>query len=504
MLAMTNLYALLKEYDEQLNGAWIVVLFCYCQIKFGVDGVFILLMSIGVILNVMMAVRVRVEHCAAQKILEQVENIVSGQLYLRIDTAELNSQQSSLVASLNKVLDQVEVTFKEVIKVFASATDGKPYRRVFSQEMPGNYGRLLGRVNMNAASVVDSVLRQKKDHIYAQLGDSRAKNLSGLLQSNQRDLRHVTNELEQVETDTQHVVNTAARGADQAKEVTESMGNVKDTLTQMTIASQALNEHTVSINSMVDSIRRVAEQTNLLALNAAIEAARAGEHGRGFAVVADEVRNLAESTKGTTDQITQLVDGIVASSLEVSDGTQKMAQSTSHFLSVSESFSGDYDEFSELSCKIYERISQVRMLNLFNLIKQEMILFVQTGYRLLEAGVDRSQVEVLIKPIENTPLGLWLNRDGQNEYGHLPSFKKLYGPYREMDKCFQQAVSIILSKKQSSTEIVILEKISDIFNRTEALSSEFVRYVDELIEEKIRFESSFAGNEKTSGEIELF
>lgn len=86
-----------------------------------------------------------------------------------------------------------------------------------------------------------------------------------------------------------------------------------------------LSEQTKSIVNVVSVIDKLADQTNLLALNAAIEAARAGEHGRGFAVVADEVRNLARSTQESLDEINQIVAGISDAVLEA--GEQMKLQS---------------------------------------------------------------------------------------------------------------------------------------------------------------------------------
>ncbi|MEE4233663.1 methyl-accepting chemotaxis protein [Pseudomonas viridiflava] len=173
----------------------------------------------------------------------------------------------------------------------------------------------------------------------------------------------------------------AAHGSSVVQHATREIGQLAGEVKELGQAMQRLTEDSGKIGSVIDVIKAVAEQTNLLALNAAIEAARAGEQGRGFAVVADEVRSLAQRTQNSTTEIEALIQalqqgtgaaaGLMDASLQRTEGTVVLArqaeqalveinQSISTIEQMSQQISASAEQQSAVTEEINRSVLSVR------------------------------------------------------------------------------------------------------------------------------------------------
>lgn len=340
---------------------------------------------------------------------------------------------------------------------------------------------------------------------------------------------------------TSNVQNTAQTTTDLTDIVEQSDQVVADTLHQMQAftedmsqTSSAINElskESEKITSITNTISDIADQTNLLALNAAIEAARAGEQGRGFAVVADEVRSLAGRTQEATQEIRSMLDKIT-SDIQQSAGT--IEQNSHSAISALEKVSLTRDKFAEITLGVdninsmsseiataaseqstvanematsIEHISsqasrtelqgerlqrhamqvntrtielqaQISELELskaasldFTIAKQGHLAW-KTRVRSFLNGDKTALTRDQACSHRDCVLGKWYYKDGIKQYGNNGAFKAIEQPHEELHSTI---VKILDENEQGNSE-----KAEELYTRIDPLSKKIVSYLDDL------------------------
>lgn len=219
-------------------------------------------------------------------------------------------------------------------------------------------------------------------------------------------------------------------------------GNLRHMFNRISEAStnvDGLHLRAGQIGNIIQVIKEIADQTNLLAINAAIEAARAGVHGKGFAVVADEVRRLAQRTTSATTEISGLVNAIQGETEAARSVMEDGAQDASRFSDESETAMHGMQRLLQLSNKMEATIESSALLSNLELANIEELALKLEVYKVF-MGLSRLAPEDL--PDDNhCRLGIWYNGEGGSRFSELAGYRRIQAPHKAVHEEAQRAIA---------------------------------------------------------------
>ncbi|MBI5238334.1 MAG: methyl-accepting chemotaxis protein [Deltaproteobacteria bacterium] len=201
----------------------------------------------------------------------------------------------------------------------------------------------------------------------------------------------------------QDAVQVSQTGTKLVKETIDGISHIREQMEYIAETIVKLSEHNQSIGDIIASVDDLAEQSNLLAVNASIEAAKAGEHGKGFIVVAQEIKSLAEQSKQATKQVRTILNDIQKSSTTAVMATEKGSKAVEATVKQSSDTGVAIQELSRSIAEASQAVMQIAASNQQQLVGMDQVAMAMTNIKQATAqnAASTKQVEVTVRNLQD-------------------------------------------------------------------------------------------------------
>lgn len=287
---------------------------------------------------------------------------------------------AQIADNLNNMIDGLEAYLREINTSITCSQNNEFYRKALPEGLKGIFAHNIEFINKALSNIEVTAKSTFKNALSKTLMDlslgSQNKDMSRITTSLNADINAMNNIYDVVHSITQ----VATENGSQVISLQESMNTLMEVVNSSKETVEAFVANSQNITSVVEVIRDIADQTNLLALNAAIEAARAGEHGRGFAVVADEVRQLAERTQKSTSEISIAIQTMQQDFDNIQSGSEQVFDIVSNSEERISNFSQAFKRLEENSSELGVNFTSFAKKLILSVAKIDHILYKSNIY----------------------------------------------------------------------------------------------------------------------------